>query len=99
MGYSNPRSLYPILKNAKKKLKKAKTALVSEEGANPAALSVPKPTGTPRKRKTASEKASASTPTKRAKRDKKASATRPQVASREDPVVLYDNDALEDGEA
>ena len=99
MCYGNPRSLYPVLKSAKEKLKKAKAASASEEEADPAAPSVPKPAGTPRKRKTASEKPSASTPTKGAKRGKKAPAPRPQGASGEDPVVLYDEDDLEDGEA
>lgn len=61
MGYGNPQSLYPVLKSAKGKLKKAKAASASEEGTGPDAPSVHKPTGTPRKRKAASEKASAPT--------------------------------------
>lgn len=78
MGYDNPRSLYPVLKSAKGKLKKAKAASASREGADPATPSVRKPTGAPRKRKTASEKASAPTPTKGAKRGKKVPTTRLQ---------------------
>lgn len=105
MGYSNPRSLYPVLKSAKEKLKKAKAADAgsSEDGAadGPAPSEFKKvrmsSTPTPRKRKAAGPANGASavsTPSKGVKRGKKASTG----GSGQEPIVVYDNDALEDGE-
>ncbi|KAK7750176.1 hypothetical protein SLS62_007927 [Diatrype stigma] len=112
LGYTNPRSIYPVLKTAREKLNKAKAKLSSElgdaeEGGSgaPGTPSKAKATaggaGTPasRKRKApAGRKGGASaTPSKRGKQG---SASGAQGAAKE-ASFAYDDDGdyLEDGEA